>query len=212
MKLQVMKSAVMALTPVALLALAACSTPVPQQQGKVETYQQEAGGAGYGGQVVVDTITTNVSVVSIDVAQRKLVLRHPDGKVTTYKVGPEVTKFNQIKVGDEIKATVVEEFALSLDMAGTLPSVSASASAVAVPNGAEPGVKTVNILSYTAKVLAIDLVGHQATLQMADGQTKTMKVREAVNLADFSPGDTVSVRLTEATTILVENPPGPGAK
>jgi len=83
---------------------------------------------------------------------------------------------------------------------------------VAVPNGAEPGVKTVNILSYTAKVLAIDLVGHQATLQMADGQTKTMKVREAVNLADFSPGDTVSVRLTEATTILVENPPGPGAK
>ena len=212
MKTRLLHSALVALAPAALLALAACSAPVPQQQGPVKTYQQEAGGSGFGGQVVVDTITTNVTVVSIDAAKRKLTLRHPDGKITTYKVGPEVTKFNQIKVGDEIKATVVEEFALSLDQAGTLRSVSASVSAVAVPNGAEPGVKTVNTLSYTAKVLAIDAIGHQATLQMADGTSKTVRVREAVNLADFNPGDNVSVRITEATTILVENPPGPAAK
>ena len=211
MKSRLLHSALLALTPVALLALAACSTPVPQQQGKVETYQQEAGGAGFGGQVVVDSFTTNLTVVSIDAPQRKLVLRHPDGKLTTCKVGPAVTRFNQIKVGDQIKATVVKESSVSLDKAGTLQSVSESASAVAVP-GAEPGVKTVDTLTYTAKVLAIDLVGHQATLQMADGQTKTIKVREAVNLVDFNPGDTVSVRISETTTVLVENPPGPGSK
>ena len=201
----------MALMPVALLALAACSTPLPKQQGKVEAYQQEAGGAGFGGQVVVDTFTTNLTVVSIDAAQRKLVLQHPDGKLFTCTVGPAVTRFNQIKVGDLIKATVVKQSSVSLDKAGTLQSASESASAVAVP-GADPGVKTVDTLTYTAKVLAIDLVGHQATLQMADGQTKTIKVREAVNLADFNPGDTVSVRISETTTVLVENPPGPGSK
>jgi hypothetical protein len=61
-------------------------------------------------------------------------------------------------------------------------------------------------LSFTGKVLAIDLIGHQATLQLADGQTRTVRVRKAVNLADFNPGDTVSVRITETTTILVETP------
>jgi hypothetical protein len=208
MNMNLVRSAALALTPAALLALAACSsTPLPpESQWKTSTYQQEAGGAGFGGQVVADTITTNATVVSINAKQRTMVLQYPDGKTTTYKAGPEVAKFNQIKVGDVLKATLVDERALSLDKTGTLRSASVTDSAVAVPNGAKPGVKTVHILTFTAKVLSIDLVGHQATLQLADGQTKTIRVREAVNLADFNPGDTVSIRTTETTTILVETP------
>jgi hypothetical protein len=188
--------------------LAACSsTPLPpEKQWKAETYQQEAGSAGYGGQVVVDTTTTNATVVSIDTPKRTLVLKYPDGKVSSYKAGPEVEKFNQIKVGDEVKATLVDQFALSLAKAGTLRSASVTDSAVAVPNGAKPGVKTVHILRITATVQAIDPMGHQVTLQMADGRTKTVRVRDTVNLADFNPGDTVSVRITETTTVLVETP------
>jgi hypothetical protein len=208
MNIHFFKSAALLLTPAALLALTACSsTPLPpENQWKTENYQQEAGGAGYGGQVVVDTVTTNATVVSINAKERSLVLQYPNGKTTTYKAGPEVQKFNQIKVGDVVKGTLVEEFALSLAKTGTPQSASVSQTAVAVPNGAKPGVKTVHILSLTAKVLAIDLVGHQATLQLADGRTKIVRVREAVNLADFSPGDTVSVRITETTTTLVETP------
>jgi hypothetical protein len=195
------------LTPAALLALAACSTPLPpESQWKTETYQQTAGSAGYGGQVVVDTTTTNATVVSIDAAQRTLLLKYPDGQTTTYQAGPEVKKFNQIKVGDVLKTTLADERALSLNKSTALSNVSMTNSTVAVPNGAKPGAKTVRILSFTGKVLAIDLIGHQATLQLADGQTRTVRVREAVNLADFSLGDTVSVRITETTTVFMERP------
>jgi len=196
------------LTPAALLALTACSSnPLPpENQWKTGTYQQEAGGASFGGQVVVETVTTNATVVSINAAQRTLLLKYPDGKTSTYKAGPEVEKFSQIKVGDVVKGTLVDERALSLDKTGALRSSSVTDSAVAVPNGAMPGVKTVHVLTFTAKVLSIDPMGHQATLKMADGRTKTVRVRDAVNLADFSPGDTVSVRITETTTILVETP------
>jgi hypothetical protein len=206
--MDLLKSAALAVTPAALLALAACSsTPLPpEKQWKVETYQQEAGGAGFGSQVVVDTTTTNATVVSINAAQRSLVLKYPDGQTTTYQAGPEVEKFSQIKVGDVVKGTLVDERALSLDKTGALRSASVTDSAVAVSNGVMPGVKTVHILSFTAKVLSLDPVGHQATLQMADGRTKTVRVRDAVNLADFSPGDTVSVRITQTTTLLVETP------
>ena len=208
MNANLLKLAGLAMTPVALLTLAACSsTPLPpESQWKTESYQQEAGGAGYGGQVVVDTRTTNATVVSIDPKKRTLLLKYPDGTTTPYKAGPEVRKFNQIKVGDMLKATLVDERALSLAKTGTLSSVSVTDSAVAVPNGVKPGVKTVHIVNFTAKVLSLDPAGHQATLQMADGRTRTIRVREAVNLADFSPGDTVSVRTTETTTILVETP------
>jgi hypothetical protein len=208
MKTHILKLAGLAMTPVALLTLAACSsTPLPpESQWKTETFQQEAGGAGYGGQVVAETITTNATVMSIDAKKRTLLIKYPDGQTTTYKAGPEVLKFNQIKVGDVLKATLVDERALSLEKTGTLRSVSVTDSAVAVPNGVKPGVKTVHIVNFTAKVISIDLVGHQATLQMADGRTRTIRVREAVNLADFNPGDTVSVRTTETTTILVETP------
>jgi hypothetical protein len=197
----------MRLTPAALLALAACSTPLPpESQWKTETYQQEAGSAGFGGQVVVDTTTTNATVVSIDAGQRTLLLKYPNGQTTTYHAGPEVQKFNQIKVGDVLKATLADERALSLDKTGTLSNVSTNDSAVALPNGGKPGVKTVRIVSFTAKVVSINLIGHQATVQLAGGQTRTVRVREAVNLADFNPGDTVSVRITETTTVLVETP------
>jgi hypothetical protein len=33
-----------------------------------------------------------------------------------------------------------------------------------------------------------------------------VRVREAVNLAAFNPGDIVTARITESTTILVEKP------
>jgi hypothetical protein len=200
-------SGFLCLTPAALLALTSCSTPLPpESQWKTETYQQTAGSAGYGGQVVVDTATTNATVVSVDAAQRTLLLKYPNGQTTTYQAGPEVKKFNQIQVGDVLKTTLADERALSLNKSAALSNVSTTNSTVAVPNGAKPGAKTVRILSFTGKVLAVDPMGHQATLQLADGQTRTVRVREAVNLADFNPGDTVSVRITETTTILVERP------
>ncbi len=105
-----------------------------------------------------------------------------------------------------LRLTLADERALSLDKGGTLSNVSATDSTVALPDTGKPGVKKLRILSFTGKVLAIDLIGHQATLQLADNQTRTVRVREAVNLADFNPGDTVSVRITETTTILVETP------
>ncbi len=198
----------LALSAGVLLLLTACSsTPLPPtSQWKVETYREEAGGAGYGGQVMLDTTTTNATVVSVNAADHTLLLKYPNGTLSTYNAGPEVPEFDKIKAGDQVKATLVDEFALSLTKTSPITDINVTNTTVAVPNGNRPGLKTVRIRSFVAKVLAIDPVGRRVTLQLADGRTKTVRVREAVNLADFSPGDTVSVRLTETTTVLVEPP------
>ena len=61
-------------------------------------------------------------------------------------------------------------------------------------------------LSVTAKVTAIDLKQHKATLQFPDGTTKTVRVRKDVDLTKRQVGEEVVIRATEAVAIVVEKP------
>jgi hypothetical protein len=78
---------------------------------------------------------------------------------------------------------------------------------VSVPQGVNALAEAVEVLTFTAKVAVIDDWNDAVTLQLPNGNTKTVQVSEAVNLADFKPGDEVSARITEAIALIVQNPP-----
>jgi hypothetical protein len=63
-----------------------------------------------------------------------------------------------------------------------------------------------NTVQVTAKVTAIDLKNHKATLQFPDGTTKKIAVRKDVDLTKQKVGDEVVLRCTEALAISVEKP------
>src|SRR4051812_16254021 len=69
-----------ALFALALLATSCSSSSPPTPNEKVRTFAQAGGGAGFGGQTLVDSYATNATVVSIDSADRKLELKLADGK------------------------------------------------------------------------------------------------------------------------------------
>ena len=144
--------------------------------------------------------------MAIDEAHRKLELKHPDGRITAYHCGPEIVNFNQIKIGDRIKATVVEEMAVSLKPSTAAETLSQSAVVVRAPGGSTPDFKNVETLKFTAKIMAIDTWGGTVTLQLANGQTRTIHCSDAINLADFNVGDDVAVTSVDSTTIAVEPP------
>lgn len=190
-----------------LLMFTACSsTPSPSKSNPSTNPAASAGAGNFEGQVVVNSITLTNTVVSIDPAGRTIELKHADGKTTSYKCGPQVANFAQIKVGDEVKATVVDEMALFLKPASQTQSLAATGATVGARLGSKPGVVSLDTLDLTAKVLAIDPWRHQVTLLTADGRTKPVTVGEFVNLADFNVGDQVNVRLTQALAVLVEKP------
>jgi hypothetical protein len=58
---------------------------------------------------VVETYKLTATVIGIDAPVRKVTLLGQDGKKTTVKCGPEVTNFEQIRVGDVVKTTVTDE-------------------------------------------------------------------------------------------------------
>jgi hypothetical protein len=191
----------------ALVALTSCSsTPSPSKSNPPTNPAAYADQGNFEGQVVVNSITLTNTVVAIDAPQRTIELKHADGKTTRYKCGPQVANFAQIKVGDQVKATVVDEMALFLKPASQTQSIAATGAVVGARLGAKPGVVSLDTLNFTATVLAIDPWRHQVTLQTADGRTKPVQVGEFVNLADFNVGDHVVVRLTQALAVLVEKP------
>ena len=204
MKVRLLRSATAVLTAAVLVVTSSCSSPPPKGPYAVHTFQQEGGGPGFGGAVLVNSVTTNATVVSLNTAQRQLLLRFPSGVETTYRAGKEISNFDQIKVGDQVKATTVEEFAISIAAPGALANPTNRVTVMRAPNGLELGPKPVDTVRLTAKILAFNYDQDQVSLQLADGTTRTVKVRTGVNLGNYNVGDTVSVLTTEAMTIAIE--------
>jgi translation elongation factor P/translation initiation factor 5A len=161
---------------------------------------------GVPGGTIVETYKITATVTAIDAASRKVTLALPDGTKNTFKAGPDVVNFDQIQVGDQVKATVAEQLVVFARKAGE-PANDGEAAAVALaPVGAKPGVMMANTVEITAKVQAIDLEHRKATLLFPDGSTKTFTVRKDVDLTKATIGQEVVFRTTEALAILVEKP------
>lgn len=197
---------VTALLPLVLLT--ACSTSGPTTGGPTIAPGTLTDTSGFGGEIVTDATSTTATVVSVDRTKRIVVLKRADGSRVTYKAMPGAFGFDDIKAGDVVKVSVAEEMAMFLGR-NSVPASAAADTAklrVKVPNHTEAFAAEVGVLVFTAKVTAINDWNNTVTLQLADGLTKTIKVGEAVNLADVSVGDSVSVQTTEAAVILLEQP------
>lgn len=190
------------LIPATLLILTACSTvsPPPPSEAKTSVAFQE----GVPGGVIVNTADVSARVTAIDKAKRKVTLLGPDGKKFTVKVGPEAVNFDQIRVGDLVKATVTEELVVYLgDKDAPVGDETAGVVALA-PKGAKPGGLVAETTQITATVAAIDRTKRTATLRFEDGTTKTFPVREDIDLSQHKEGERVVFRVTEMIAITVE--------
>jgi uncharacterized OB-fold protein len=199
MNTRTLKFAAMALMPAAILAFTSCST-TPEGEGKADVIETKDGA------MIVETFTTTATVTAINAAKRKLTLVSPDGAKTTYKAGPEVVNFSQIRIGDRVKATVTEEVAVFLRKDGVPPRAGVGAAIGLAVKGAKPGAMMADTQEVFVKIVAIDANHHKVTLQFADGKTKKLKVGKKVDLTNVKPGDNVVVQVSEALAILVEKP------
>jgi hypothetical protein len=187
---------------VALVSLTSCSTePKPAvETASAVTYQP-----GVPGGAMVETHQLKATVKSIDAASRKVELATADGQRTTVKCGPEVINFDQIHVGDQLVVTVTEELVAYL--ADARPPADGGATAVVLaPRGAKPGGVVADTVQVTARIAAIDLRNHKATLEFPNGSTRTVAVRPDVDLAQRKVGEEVVIRITEVVALQVSKP------
>jgi hypothetical protein len=201
MRTNLLKIAALALMPAAMLIFTSCSTEPVGESTSITAIQQ-----GQPGGVMVETYKETATVTGVDKATRKVTLVTKDGKKETFKAGPEVANFDQIEVGDQVKATVTEQLVVFVRKPGEPASDGAAATVALAPLGAKPGALMANTMEVTAKVKSIDVKNHKATLLFPDGTTKTFHVRKDVDLTKQTVGQDVVIRTTEALAISVEKP------
>lgn len=197
-----------ALAPVALLCLTACSSSKPAGPPVVTHVSpgQTDGDSNYGAEVVVNSMTATATVVSIDTQAQLVVLKRADGRLARCRVRPGVPTGNVVKVGDQVTIAVGEERSLALGKTA-LPDATTNSSPVRVkvPDNMVGLAEASETLAFTGKIASIDNFDRVVVLELAEGR-KVVRPSEAVNLADFKPGDEVSARITEVVVLLVQRP------
>jgi hypothetical protein len=157
---------------------------------------------------VGDTVQVTATVEAIDLADRLVTLRGPEGNSVTVEVGPEVRNLAQVKVGDRVVVAYYAAIAAEFKKPGEgVKGVQADVASARAEPGARPGgivggqVKaTVIIDSVDAKSNTVSFTGPQGmlrtiTVQNPDAQAFIKKLKK---------GDEVEITYTEALAISVE--------
>ena len=150
-----------------------------------------------------DQKTETATITAIDKGSRSVTLQGPNGDRKTFTVGPAVTRFNQLKVGDVIRATYYESLVLELRKPGTPVTPAASASVAERLKDRPGGVVAVQeTTSVTVK--AVDPNVPSLTVVTAAGLTETWRIADRKNLEGVAPGDRIEMTYTKGVVVAAE--------
>ena len=188
-----------------LLAVLAAVTLVACSKSPSETGSASRS-AGEPEALAIDTVTATDTVKAVDHGTRTVTLESPNGATETYHALPNMVNFDQIHIGDKVRATVTEALAVSVRKVGAPPNLGDTVTFALAPKGAKPGMFVANTEEATSKIMDINRATRTITLAEPAGRPKTVKLGPGVNLSDLKKGDDVVVRYTDAFALYVERP------
>jgi len=151
------------------------------------------------------TMTHKAKIEAIDHDDRTVTLKDKDGNLEVLYAGPEIKRFDELKVGDEVTFKYSESVALRLRKPGD-PAVAASSGEPAIVRGtgAKPSGSVTRQETATVLIKAIDPKTPALTVQTEDGRTMSFKVEDKGLLKNVKAGDRVEVTYTIALLIDVQ--------
>ena len=149
-------------------------------------------------------VTATATIEAIDRSTRQITLKNQKGELAMIVAGPEVKRFDELKVGDTVSATYYESVAVNVRRPGD-PGPNPGGAAVTPGAGPKPGATAAVQQSVTVTVQAIDKPNQSVTVKRADGSILSFRVQNPKNLEIAKVGDTVDITYTVA--VLVEVAP-----
>ena len=145
-------------------------------------------------------ITATATIEAIDRTSRQITLKNPKGELATIVAGPEVKRFDQLKVGDTVSATYYESIAVNVRRPGD-KGPNPGGAAVTPGAGPRPSATAAAQQSVTVTVQAIDKPNQSVTVKRADGSVLSFRVQNPKNLEIAKVGDTVDITYTVAVLV-----------
>jgi hypothetical protein len=190
-----------AVSAAALLLLVSCASNPEDEKNTSTAYSQ-----GVPGGTWIESYKIPVTVAAIDPASRKVTLVASDNSTNTFTAGPDFNGFDQLRVGDQVQASVARELVVFLRKHGVPPEADTTAAKELIKDSEHPSILKADTVERTAKVTAISPSQGQATLQFSDGTTRTITVRRDVNLYSEKVGEEVVIRTRSAAVLNLEKP------
>jgi hypothetical protein len=185
--------------PAVLVALASCASSPQVEKMTTTAYQP-----GVPGGTLVETYKITVTVAEIDTTARKVTLAAADGSRNAFTALPGDRTFEQLKVGEQVQATVTRQLVVILRKNGVALNSAPMIAAGLAPDVAGSDVLKADTVQRIARVSAVDPKHHQATLDFLDGTSQRLNVRRDVNLQQVEPGEQVVIRTTSAVVLSLE--------
>ena len=150
------------------------------------------------------SVEVTAKVTAIDHTNRVLTLENQDG-VVELGVGPEVKRFDELKVGDTITFTYMESVLAEIHKAAASDKGPASSDPqVTRGKGPRPSGMVSQTQKATVTIQAIDANVPSVKVQTADGQSLSFKVQDKAKLTGLKVGDKVDITYTEALMVSVK--------
>lgn len=146
------------------------------------------------------------TIDAIDSTNRIITLKSDDGTIEEMYAGPEVKRFDELKVGDKVTFRYTESLVLQLKKTDQPASSPTIQTGVVRSSGAKPGGTISQQMKATVIIEAIDQKIPSITVLTAAGNKVTYKVEDRKNLEGVSPGDHIEITYTQALIISVASP------
>lgn len=184
----------------ALLVLASCKSDDSSAPG--------ATGAPPKSVEMSDELTAVAEVTAVDRESRTVTLKREDGAVFKLTLGQAARNFDQIAVGDRVRARYKASVAASLRPAGdTAQAAQGVTGAARTAAGEKPGAGVGVAATVRVKVESLDLAHDLVTLSLASGELVSHRLATPEGRAfakGLKVGDIVQIDYTEALALSVE--------
>jgi len=152
---------------------------------------------------VADVVTATFTIEAIDGTSRIVTLKDTDGTLEDVYCGPEVQRFDALKVGDRVTFRYYETVVSMLRRPGA-PGRAPESGGITRTPGTRPGGTMAQQFTATVTLQAIDAKVPSVTVKTDDGRVMSFRVQDARNLQGYKVGDKVEVTYTQALAVSVE--------
>jgi hypothetical protein len=149
-------------------------------------------------------VSKSATITAINHSTRVVTLKDAQGNIEDVQCGPEITRFNELKVGDTVTFSYHAAVVYQIAKPGAKTAASAGA-AVTRGQGVSPSAAVTQQHTTTVTVEAIDPAAPSVTVRTADGHKTTAMIEDKKNLEGLKVGDKVDITFTEALMVTVES-------
>ena len=149
-------------------------------------------------------VSETVTIEAIDYKARLVTLKDSEGTSATVYAGPEIQRFDALKVGDKVTFRYYESVVYQIRKPGTQPAKPTDAAGIVRSEGAKPGGTLSQQKTATVTVDAVDMAVPSVSIRTDDVRRMSFRVENPKNLEGVKAGDRVEITYTQALAISVK--------